>query len=148
MGTSLREQNKKILRIGRTQTGTEEREDRSDRNQPKVLSGSIKLPQVFGYSGGTKESNRMSYNFKYCVNELALDKNLDKVESNEAIFLSVIRRPRMYSKMENYLAINKHPTLESAQDKEFTLNEEPKVKRERTSKSCPRPVVIDKPGQK
>lgn len=90
----------------------------------------------------------MSYNFKYCVNDLVLDKNHEKPEGNDAIFLSVIRRPKMYNKMESYLAINKHPTLESMQDRETTLNHSTKPKRERSSKSCPRPVNLEKTGQK
>lgn len=148
LGSSVREQNKKMVRVGRAPSVLEEKDERSDRNQPKILTGSIKLPQVFGYPGGNKESNRVSYNFKYAVNELGLDKNLDKVEGNDAIFLGVIRRPRVYNKMESYLGINKNPTFEPAPDREITFHEPTKPRQERSSKSCPRPVVGEKPAQK
>lgn len=144
MAGNSRDFNWKYPRVGKQQNSPEEREDKSDRNQPKILAGSIRLPQVFGYTGGHKELARMSYNFKYTVNDLGLDKNIEKIEVNDALFLNVIRRPRVYSKIETMATANRTSTVESAIERETTKVEKMTQTRDRDSKSCPRPVNLEK----
>ena len=144
MGNSLKDQTKKWPKMNKNQGYMDDREDKSDRNPPKILSGSIKLPQVFGYAGATREGPRMSYNFKYTVNELAVDRNFEKMEINETPFLSVIRRPRMYGRIESMVLGNRPGNTEQALESETNKKDGLKAKRERSSKSCPRPVPLDK----
>jgi hypothetical protein len=135
---------RKCQKVYRIPSTHDEREDKSERNHPKILSGTIKLPQVFGYMGSTKEMGRMSYNFKYAVSELCGDRNLDKHEGNDALFMNVIRRPRVYTKIEGMAAPSKTPTVETALDRDLAKPDLGSQKRERHSKSCPKPVNLDK----
>lgn len=148
MAGSSREHNRKCPRVGKQSTALEEREDKSDRYQPKILAGSIRLPQVFGYTNGHKELARMSYNFKYTVNDLGLDRNKEKIEINDVLFLNVIKRPRVYSKIETIGVGNRTSTVESTIERESVRTKQHGQVRERTSKSCPKPINFDKPVSK
>lgn len=144
MEKNYKDNSRKCPKVYRLASTHEEREEKSDRNQPKILSGSIRLPQVFGYIGSTKEMGRMSYNFKYAVNELAMDRNVDKHEANDTLFMNVIKRPRVYAKIEGMVAPSKTPTVETAFERDLGKVDLSSQKRERHSKSCPKPVNFDR----
>lgn len=92
-------------------------EDRSERGQPKILVSSVRLPQVSGTypHGPSKEILPVKpiVTMKSPVAEVNMvEKTCDRNETGDAMFLSVVKRPRMYPKLENHMiSISKQATL-------------------------------------
>lgn len=137
----------------RVQGQVEEKEERSDRNQPKVLVGSVRLPQVFGNSITmiSKDSNRMSYNLKQAMTDYGIDKGLERKEAVDNIFRSVIKRPKMYIRMETTHNISIRPSNDEdhmTSQAEITQDNNNATKQNRSSKSCPRTVDAERNSQR
>lgn len=127
----------------------EEKDERSDRNQPKVLASSVRLPQVFGNSHGAaaKDSTRMSYNFKQVMTDYGIDKPLDRKEPFEGYFINKIKRPAKYPRVDPTVNSSVRPAPdEDPAASQTDLGPDPaRPKKGRASKSCPRQLTVDKP---
>lgn len=130
----------------------EEKEERSDRNQPKVLVSSVRLPQVFGnsHTSVTKDSNRMSYNFKQVMTDYGIDKPLERKEAYDGYFLNKIKRPAKYGRVDTTMNCSVRPTFEEdPMASQSEINPEAaQAKKGRSSKSCPRQFTIEKTTQR
>lgn len=149
-------------------------EDRSERGQPKILTGSVRLPQVSGTYGHAQSKDmtlsKAFFSTKSSTAEaLNNDKMCERNETGDALFMSVVKRPRMYPKLESQMIATIRQPL-TTNDVEIPVNptqslalipEELQSLRHpfeieargapnanshkvRVSKSCPRPFTIER----
>lgn len=152
-------------------------DDRSERGQPRILVSSVRLPQVSGtYSHGQAKENgsiKPVVALKQPAVEVnVMEKNGDRNETGDAMFLSVVKRPRMYPKLDHHMILVSKQVV-SPQDGEpqpnnstlqpvmadelsflkFQLDQDhrgaqttqgPNQNKVRVSKSCPRPFTMER----
>ena len=127
-------------------------DDKEEKGQPKVLTGNIRLPQVFNHGFQAKDFSRMSYNFKHIVGEIGLDRHMDNTDGSESHFLNIIKRPKMYGKIESVLMSSKLATSTLEPDVKVEtpvkVDREEPIKKSRPSKSRSRPISLDRASSK
>jgi hypothetical protein len=133
---------RKALKSGKLMSFADERDLKSDRVKHQMIIGNLKLPQVFNFREGGKESLRKNVvNWNY-LNEIGFEKSFDGLQNSEQYHGPIFSRTKVYKRKD----LNS-PNPSQATDQENTYCNpkvfQPSNNQERVSRSCPKPLSLD-----